>query len=265
MDPKTLSGIISFFSVFILERSFPHYSGRLHHSRHTLYNLSITLLNGILGRFIFLSVNILIFSFIGLKRAGLIYLFPLPYLPRAAIALLLFDLWMYFWHLANHRIPLFWLFHRAHHNDPEMDASTSLRLHPVEICFSSVIRLPVFLLIGMDVSMLAIYESVLMVSILFHHSNISLPVKADKILRIFIVTPDMHRMHHSINPDEINSNYSSIISIWDRIFNTFTKWGNTKAMPLGLRVFREKKWQTPLGILAVPFMGENNGGNNGKE
>lgn len=265
MDPKTISGIISFFSFFFFERSFPQYSGRLHHLQHTVYNLSIALLNGILGRFIFLSLNILIFTFIGSKRVGLIYLFPLPYLVRTAIALLLFDLWIYLWHLANHRIPFLWIFHRAHHNDPEMDASTSLRIHPIEICLSAVIRLPVFMLIGMDASLLAIYESILMVSILFHHSNIFFPAPADRILSIFIVTPDMHRMHHSINPAELNSNYSSIISIWDRIFNTFTKWGNTKAMPLGLHIFREEKWQTPRGILAVPFMGRNNGGRHVEE
>jgi sterol desaturase/sphingolipid hydroxylase (fatty acid hydroxylase superfamily) len=120
-------------------------------------------------------------------------------------------------------------------------------------------------MIGMDVVILAIYESILIVSILFHHCNIFLPQKIDAILRIFIVTPDMHRTHHSINPSEINSNYSSITSIWDRIFNTFTRWGNTKNLTLGLNIFREEKWQTPWGILAVPFMEKNSGGKYGEK
>ena len=254
MEPKLAVGLFFFILIFALEHLFPHYPGRLHHLRHSAFNLTMPLLNGILGRFLFVGLNVQLFSFIRLNHFGLLNLSFAAFPIRVILAFLLFDLWMYGWHVANHRIPFLWLFHRAHHNDTEMDASTSLRIHPVEIVISSLMRLPVYALIGMDAAVLAVYESFLMANILFHHSNIALPGKANKILKFLIVTPDMHRMHHSLIPAETNSNYSSILSVWDRLFHTLTKWLDTRNVKLGLSIFREEKWQSPQGILAVPFV-----------
>ena len=136
-----------------------------------------------------------------------------------------------------------------------MDSSTGLRFHPVEILISGALRLPVFILLGMNITVLAVYETVFLGCILFHHSNIHLSPAADRILRTFIVTPDMHRMHHSVIKKNFNSNFSSTLPVWDRIFNTFTKWGDTKLIEIGLPEYRDEKWQNPAGILVLPLQG----------
>ncbi len=255
MDPKIITGAATFLLCFILEKYMPHYSPRTHRLKHSLYNLSMIVINGSLGILIFAGLNSLVFGYTGGSRFGILYIQAIPRILRPAAAFIIFDIWMYAWHMANHRVPFLWLFHRSHHNDPEMDASTSLRLHPAEIIISSVVRLPVYALIGMDAHILAVYEAVLMSSILFHHSNISLPPWLDRLLRIFIVTPDMHRVHHSWKRTEINTNFSSVTSVWDRLFGTYKYSGDTKSITLGLPGYREDTWQTPWGILTLPLEG----------
>ncbi len=255
MGFKSIALVIIYPVVFILEHVYPNYFPRPRHIRHSAYNLSVGLLNGLIGLFIISVVNLRLSDIISLNNFGLLNLRVLPYFLRIILAFLLFDLWMYIWHLADHRVPLLWLFHRSHHNDPEMDGSTALRFHPVEIIISGVLRLPVFILLGMNITALSIYETVFLGCILFHHSNIYLPAPVDRFIRIFIVTPDMHRMHHSVKKINLNSNFSSILSFWDRIFGTFKKWGDTRLVKIGLTDYREEKWQRPLGILALPFKG----------
>jgi sterol desaturase/sphingolipid hydroxylase (fatty acid hydroxylase superfamily) len=256
MDPKLITGLVSITVFFILEHFYPHYRGRIFHFRHSLYNLSIAFINGLLGRFVFLGINLWALSFISRSGFGLLNMGGISGPVRVVLGLVLFDIWMYLWHRANHRIAFLWRFHKAHHNDTEMDASTSLRLHPAEIIFSTLFRLPVYFLIGMDAAVIASYEAVLMISIPFHHSNTALPAKLDRILRMFLVTPDMHRIHHSIVPGEVNSNYSSIVPLWDKLFRSYTSWTDTGNTVLGLKIFRKGKWQTPAGILALPFVSE---------
>jgi len=177
---------------------------------------------------------------------------PYSYL-RAAAGFILFDLWMYAWHMANHKIRFLWRFHRTHHSDIEMDNTTALRFHPGEIVFSSLARLVVIAFIGIDFAVLFVYGMSLQVVILFHHSNIGLPEKWDRLLRALVVTPNMHRVHHSQEGFEFNSNYSSIFSLWDRIFGTFRKRDNTLTIKFGLRILREPKWQSLRGMWLTPF------------
>ena len=185
---------------------------------------------------------------------GLLNQVDLPPLIAALIAFLLFDLWMYLWHIAVHRIRPLWRLHRVHHIDTGMDCTTALRFHPLEVAAAAFLRVGILILLGMSVTQLFIYVVVFHPVILFHHSNIALPEKWDRRLRAVIVTPNMHRVHHSIEGKEFNSNYGSVFSFWDRLARTFRKRKNTLTITYGLRIFRERKWQTLRGMLINPFI-----------
>ncbi len=173
---------------------------------------------------------------------------------KALVVFILFDVWMYFWHMANHRFGLLWLFHRAHHSDTDMDTTTALRFHPGELVLSTFIRVPAIILIGMSFAEVVLFETLLNIATLFHHSNLAIPEKWDRILRVVIVTPNMHRVHHSIERFETNSNYTSLLSVWDRLFRSFRKREDTLTIAIGLPEFREKKWQRFFGFLVTPFI-----------
>jgi sterol desaturase/sphingolipid hydroxylase (fatty acid hydroxylase superfamily) len=132
----------------------------------------------------------------------------------------LLDAWTYGWHWLNHRVPFFWRFHRWHHADRAMDVTTASRFHTGEIVLSSVFRVPVLALIGCSLGELALYELLLFAVVQFHHANIALPDRLDRGLRLVIVTPALHKVHHSVVRAESDSNYSSLFSWWDRVFRT---------------------------------------------
>ena len=160
---------------------------------------------------------------------------------------------MYLWHRANHKIPLLWRFHRMHHIDRKMDSTTGLRFHPGEFMFSSSLRLIVIPFLGINAMQLFFYEIILQPIIIFHHSNIALPEKFDRLFRVFIVTPNMHRVHHSQEIFETNSNYASIFSFWDRLFITFKKRKNTLTINYGLKKFKDKNWEKFSKMIILTF------------
>jgi sterol desaturase/sphingolipid hydroxylase (fatty acid hydroxylase superfamily) len=186
------------------------------------------------------------------RSLGLTQQFALSDAAGTVFVFLLFDIWMFFWHMANHRIGFLWRFHRAHHSDIEMDTTTALRFHPGELILSTFIRLPVVLLLGMSFAQLVFFELVLNLSTLFHHSNLAVPERWDRVLRTVIVTPNMHRVHHSVELSETNSNFTSLLSMWDRLYRTFRLREDTRAITIGLPRFREEKWQRLWGFLITP-------------
>lgn len=135
-----------------------------------------------------------------------------------------------------------------------MDTTTALRFHPGELVLSTLVRLPVLVLLGMSFVQLVLFETVLNLSTLFHHSNLAVPEKWDRLLRMAVVTPNMHRVHHSVKGFETNSNFTSILSIWDRLFRTFRTREDTHTITIGLPQFREEKYQRLWGFLITPFM-----------
>jgi sterol desaturase/sphingolipid hydroxylase (fatty acid hydroxylase superfamily) len=176
-----------------------------------------------------------------------------PAWAETVAALILFDLWMYLWHRANHQIRFLWRFHRMHHSDNQVDATTALRFHTGELILSSILRLAVVPLLGISLSQLILYETLLQPIIIFHHSNVALPEKIDRIFRALIVTPNMHRVHHSMVNQETNSNYSSIFSFWDRIGQSFRRRIDLLTLRYGLSDFPEETWQTVVGMLKTPL------------
>src|SRR5690606_11374903 len=152
---------------------------------------------------------------------GLLHQFDFPIWVSVILAILFQDAWMYVWHRANHRFSFLWRFHKVHHSDPEMDASTAVRFHTGEILISAVLRLVVIAILGLSLWQVLLYDLLIIPVILFHHSNVRFPEKFDKPFRALFASPAMHRIHHSPERRETDSNYGTICSFWDRLARSF--------------------------------------------
>jgi sterol desaturase/sphingolipid hydroxylase (fatty acid hydroxylase superfamily) len=240
--------------IFTLEGVFPHRPGRQQRVRHAVPHVLTAFINGVLTKLFLAGVTLTAAAWAETQRTGIVNLYLLPGPVRALTVFVLFDVWMYFWHMANHRSAFLWRFHRAHHADTEMDSTTALRFHPGELVLSAFARLPVIVLIGMSFSELAFFEIMLNLSTLFHHSNLGIPGKWDRMLRVMIVTPDMHRVHHSVERFETDSNFTSLLSVWDRLARTFRMRADTRTVVFGLPSFREARYQRLGGFMITPFV-----------
>ena len=177
----------------------------------------------------------------------------LPVWAHALGAMLLLDAWMYVWHRINHEIPFLWRFHRVHHNDPTMDVTTASRFHTGEIAISSTLRIGIILLVGVHLWELVLYETVMFAVVQFHHANVGLPGWLDRALRVVIVTPNMHKVHHSRYQPETDSNYSSLFSIWDRIGRSFRLRDDPSTIKIGLHGWDAPEDQRFKGMLSAPL------------
>jgi sterol desaturase/sphingolipid hydroxylase (fatty acid hydroxylase superfamily) len=187
------------------------------------------------------------------SRFGLLNLLNLPPAIATVTAILLFDGWLYLLHRANHKFGFLWRFHRVHHSDPEMDATTAIRFHTGEVLISAALRMAVIPLLGVTLLQLLTYESLMMPVILFHHSNVNFPEKADRWLRALVVSPAVHRVHHSRAQVETDSNYSIIFSFWDRIWGTFRLREDGRPVHFGLNEYDNEEWQRVSRLLTTPF------------
>lgn len=172
---------------------------------------------------------------------------------RFVLGLISLDCWMYFWHRANHVIPFLWRFHRMHHSDRHMDVTTATRFHPGEHIISTVLKLGLIPLLGLEVWHLLIYDTLVIAVSQFHHADISLG-RWDRWVRLAIVTPDMHKVHHSDWHQETNSNYSTVLSVWDRLFGSFHKRDDPAIIVFGLKEFTSRDCQSVEGMLKTPFV-----------
>lgn len=185
---------------------------------------------------------------------GILHGLAWPGAAQAALAVLLLDAWTYAWHRLNHRLAFLWRFHRVHHSDPHMDVTTANRFHLGEIVLSSVLRVPLICLLGLRLEHLALYELMMFAVVQFHHANISLGDRADRVLSWFIVTPFMHKIHHSRWQPETDSNYSAFLAVWDRLFGSFRTTPNPAQLRLGLDEFADGRSQTLPGLLTTPLV-----------
>lgn len=180
-----------------------------------------------------LPVSILLYPKLPLSW-GIIARLNLPYALHFILCLILLDLSLYFWHRLVHQSSFLWRFHLVHHLDVDMDASTALRFHFGEIFFSALYRCSIALLIGANLKMILVFESIILFLSLFQHANICLPIKIETILHWFIVTPRMHQNHHSRVLKELNSNFATNFSGWDRIFKTFSSFKDSHNLVIGI-------------------------------
>lgn len=177
---------------------------------------------------------------------------------ETAAGLLLLDLWMYVWHVANHKVPLLWRFHRMHHSDNRLDASSAVRFHLGEVLLSFALRLGVIALVGLTVRQVVLYELILLPVILVHHANLALPRPLEAVARWLVVTPDIHHVHHSRVRRETDSNYGSVLPWWDRLFRTF-RVQIPENLRYGLEGWDDEARQSVRGLLLTPLLPRGRG------
>ncbi len=186
---------------------------------------------------------------------GILNLFQLPNTIKIAVAVILLDFVIYQQHRLFHFMPIFWRFHRVHHSDLDLDVTTGNRFHPLEILVSLAIKLLAVYLIGAPPEAVLIFEVTLNSSAMFSHGNIRLPSILDRWLRLALVTPDMHRLHHSVIPHETNSNFGFCLPWWDRLCRTYREQPEKghEGMTIGLYEYRDMKRLTLIQLLIQPF------------
>jgi sterol desaturase/sphingolipid hydroxylase (fatty acid hydroxylase superfamily) len=218
-------------------------------------NLSINFLNVIIVRGITPITVVIIAARAETSSVGLFNIIDMHTGLSIVLSVLLLDLAIYIQHVIFHKVEFLWRLHRMHHADLDFDLTTGIRFHPIEIILSLIIKIGVVLVIGAPALAVLIFEIVLNSSSLFNHANIRIPYKVDKILRLFIVTPDMHRVHHSVIREETDSNFGFNLTWWDYLFRTYRaqpKKGHL-GMDIGIELFREKRELWLDRLLLQPF------------
>jgi len=218
-------------------------------------NLAIVLIDGLLVRLLIpLGASGAALWAAG-RELGLLNAAEWPVLLEATLAFLALDAAIYWQHRLFHRIPLFWRLHRMHHSDLEFDTTTGVRFHPVEILVSMLIKIAVVIALGAPAIAVIAFEIALNATSLFNHGNVRLPAVLDRVLRWFVVTPDMHRVHHSVHRVEHDSNYGFNLPWWDHLFRSYTAQpadGHT-TMQIGLAQFRNDHEQRLFSLLKQPL------------
>lgn len=259
-DTQIIAMIVVLLLLFLWESVHPFYEyftgSAKSRGKHALRNLVIGGINALMIAVVFVGLWLAASVWAAEARFGVMHwmedLLGIPVWVHALGAVLILDLWTYIWHRMNHEIPFFWRFHRVHHSDNKMDVTTASRFHLGEIFFSSLFRIPLILLFGVYLWELVLYEIVMFAVVQFHHANIGLSERVDRVLRAVIVTPNMHRVHHSRWQPETDSNYSSLFSFWDRLAKTFRLNPNPESISLGLDEFDSEEDQTVKGMFKTP-------------
>jgi len=222
-------------------------------------NISIALLNIFLLRVIFPIAPVLLAVYASENNLGLFNLFDAPYVIACIVSFAVLDLSAYTQHYLLHRVPLLWRLHLVHHTDIDYDFSIALRFHPLDGIFTTAAVALTVLILGAPAIAVLIYKCIHVFMAAFAHGNLKLPEAIDRHLRTVLVTPDVHRIHHSATENETNSNYGGVTPIWDRLFGTYIdqpKLGHEK-MIVGLKDFRDIKSIKLNWMLALPFLSNN--------
>jgi len=182
-----------------------------------------------------------------------------PVVIASVAGILFLDLAIYLQHVMFHAVPVLWRLHKVHHADVDFDVTTGLRFHPVEIVLSLLIKLGVVLILGLPVVAVLIFEVLLNATAMFNHGNVRIGSLLDRVLRWFVVTPDMHRVHHSVVPQETNSNFGFNLPWWDRLFGTYKAQpaAGQEGMTIGLEQYQEQRRQSLAWMLVLPFAGSS--------
>ncbi len=225
-------------------------------------NLGVVFLNSALVR-VLLPVTAAGFAALAASRGwGVFNNFAVPAWFAVLGSVVILDFAIYLQHVMFHAVPILWRLHRMHHADLDFDVTTGARFHPIEIILSMLIKFAVIAVIGAPAAAVIVFEILLNATAMFNHGNLRLPAALDRVLRLFVVTPDMHRVHHSIEDHETNSNFGFNLPWWDRLFGTYKNQPDAghEAMTIGIRDYREPKLATDLpGMLILPFLGRITG------
>jgi sterol desaturase/sphingolipid hydroxylase (fatty acid hydroxylase superfamily) len=248
-----------FFGIFILVAFFETQSPRrvLQTSKlvRWLSNLGVVAIDTLTVRILFPVIGIHVAYTAQEKGWGLLNVIDMPDWISVIVAILVLDLIVYLQHLMFHAVPLIWRMHMMHHADLDFDVTTGLRFHPLEIIISMVIKMTAIAALGPSVFAVILFEIILNGTAMFNHGNLKLPLSVDKYLRLLVVTPDMHRVHHSVTIRETNSNFGFNFPWWDRLFGTYRPQpaAGHEGMTIGLAQFRNPEKNNLLWMLVLPF------------
>jgi sterol desaturase/sphingolipid hydroxylase (fatty acid hydroxylase superfamily) len=254
-----------FFGVFAIMAAWEMVAPRraLHANKTVRWtnNLAVTVLNSVLVRAILPVAAIGVAGFAAERGMGLFNLFQVPYALAILLSVLALDLAIYLQHLMFHAVPLLWRLHRMHHADLDFDVTTGARFHPIEIVLSMLLKFAVILVLGPPALAVLMFEVLLNATSMFNHGNVRIPAAVDLIVRWLVVTPDMHRVHHSVSPRETNSNFGFNLPWWDRLFSTYRAQplAGHDRMTIGIEQFRSPRELWLDRMLLQPFRGEDGG------
>ena len=248
-----LAGIGCGLAAFFVWETLAPYAAQRNRGLHAARNLTMAAVNAVVVGLCCAGATIVVAEWTASRQWGLLSLSGLSQAWGFVGGFLLLDLWTYWWHRANHRSALLWRFHRMHHSDPSMDVSTALRFHGGELLLSAALRLPLIAILGLSLPVVAAYSASVIVVTEFHHANIGLRDGYDRALRFFIVSPNMHKVHHSRVRRETDSNYATVFSCWDRLFGSYRERQDYRAIRFGLDHFDAERFQTVKGLALTPF------------
>ena len=249
-----------FFAVLLAmmlwERRKPRRALSLPRARRWPANLGIIVVDSIVLRLVFPVLAVGAAELAAARGWGLFHGLNAPFWLALPASLLILDLAIYTQHVVFHKVAVLWRLHRMHHTDLDFDVTTALRFHPLEIVLSMLIKLVLVTLLGVPAVAVMLFEVILNATAMFNHGNVGLPQRLDRTLRWILVTPDMHRVHHSIRPEETDSNFGFNLPWWDRLFGTYRdqpRDGHT-GMRIGLEYFRDRRAIGLDALLLQPFL-----------
>jgi len=222
-------------------------------------NIALVVLNTLVLRLLFPAAAVGMALLAQQQGWGLLNIHPLPLWLAVTISVVALDLIIYLQHVMVHAVPALWRLHRVHHADPDFDVTTGARFHPIEIILSMLIKFAAILVLGPPVLAVILFEVLLNATSMFNHGNVRIPRPIDRVLRWFVVTPDMHRVHHSVEDDETNSNFGFNLPWWDHLLGTYRDQPRAghDGMTIGIHGFSEPTRVTRLdGMLWLPFVGK---------
>jgi sterol desaturase/sphingolipid hydroxylase (fatty acid hydroxylase superfamily) len=222
-------------------------------------NLGLVVLNTVALRLVFPLAAVGVAAFCAQRGWGLLNYFQLPFWAATVLAVVAMDFVIWLQHVMVHAVPALWRLHRVHHADLDYDLTTGARFHPIEIGLSMLIKFATVVVLGPSVVAVVVFEVLLNATAMFNHGNIRLPAALDRVLRYVLVTPDMHRVHHSVEDDECNSNFGFSLTWWDRLLGTYRAQprAGQEGMMIGIREYRNPHEVDRLdGMLLLPFKGK---------
>lgn len=225
-------------------------------------NIGLVFFNSLILRLLFPAAAAGMALFVNAQGWGLFNYIDAPFWMAVLASVVIMDFIIWLQHVMVHAVPVLWRLHRVHHADRDFDVTTGARFHTLEILMSMCIKFAVIMLLGPPLLAVVVFEVILSTTSMFNHANVRLPESLDRVLRLIVVTPDMHRVHHSIEDDETNSNFGFNLPWWDRLLGTYRAQPRDghEGMTIGIRTFREDKWCSWLpGMLAIPFVGKVQG------
>ena len=229
---------------------FHHGQGRL---RHRLRNLSLGAINALVTGAGFALLTYAVVQACAGAELGLLRALDLHWAVAWIIAFCAIDLSHYLFHVAAHHAPFLWRMHLVHHHDHDIDVTSAMRFHTVEIAIQCTLMLGVYALLGVSMGQVLLYEAVLLPVAMFHHANVAISEPIDRVLRLVIVTPRMHWVHHSRWQPETDSNFSAVLSIWDRLFGSYRWRRDPHTIDFGLDGYDDDRSRSLPGMLAAPF------------